>query len=464
MRPLNLLPQMLAPRFRAVVALGIVAMIGCSERDLSTLPLAPGSNDPLVFDDDFGSGVDYQAFAGSKTDAVEIDASQAKVGSASLKVTVPGPESTNGTYAGGAFTSSDYRDLSGYNALVFYAKSSVNSTLDVAGLGNDNTGTSLYEAQRSAIDLSTDWSLVVIPIPNPARLDLERGLFFFAEGHENNQGFTVWFDEVRFTQLETILNPEPALDSQTIETFPGVTVTPEGTRVTFTVNGDSVEIAHSPNYFDYFSSNEEVATTDGSVISVVGGGVANVTAKLDTVDVAGSITLNVLSPPEEAAPTPTYLKDDVIALFSDAYANDLVPVDTWRADWSQSGPVEDYSVGGNGTKLYTGLGYAGIEFATSLIDATDMTHLRVDVWAPEGTVFKVKLVDFGEDGVYNLPVDQWELTFHATSTPAFVAGEWSVLDIPLSEFILQSRAHLAQIILSSTDAEIVFLDNILFHR
>ena len=459
---LKSVPHDMAAKLLTVVALTSAFLAGCSDRDLSTLPLAPGNDDPVVFSDAFGDGVDYQAFAGSQTDAVSIDTDEARVGTASLRVTVPGPGSTGGTYAGGAFTSADYRDLSSYDALVFYAKSSVDATLDVAGLGNDNTGTSLYEAQRSAIPVTTDWTLVVIPIPDPSRLELERGLFFFAEGHENNQGFTLWFDEVRFAQVGTIISPRPSMRSQTIETFPAATVTPADTRVTFSVNGEDVRIDHSPNYFDYTSSDETVATTAGGVITAVGGGVASITAQLDTVDVSGSIELTVLAPPDDAAPVPTYPAEDVLALFSDAY--DVVPVDTWRADWSQSGPVEDYVVESDVTKLYTNLIYAGIEFTTALIDASEMTHLRVDVWAPAGTVFRVKLVDFGEDGVYNPPIDESELTFHATSTPAFVPGEWSVLDIPLSDFTLDSRANLAQIVISTSDARIVFLDNVLFHR
>jgi len=462
MRARRLSPRMFAAIVPMVALAALLSLGGCSERDFSELSPAPASNDPLVFDDTFGDGVDYQAFAGSQTDAVAIDPNEAKVGSASLRVTVPGPGATEGTYAGGAFTCTDYRDLSQYDALVFYAKSSVASTLDVAGLGNDNTGTSRYDAQRTAIGLTTDWSLVVIPIPDPARLVLERGLFFFAEGHENNQGFTLWFDEVRFTQVGTITSPRPTMRSQSIESFPGATVTPTDTRVTFAVNGVDVRVDHSPHYFDYFSSNDSVATTQGGVITAVGGGVATVTAKLDSVDVSGTITLNVLTPPAGAAPIPTYPAGDVIALFSDVH--DTVPVDTWRATWSQSGPVEDYAIGGNGTKLYTGLVYAGIEFTTALIDATTMTHLRLDVWAPAGTIFRVKLVDFGEDGIYNLPIDESELTFRATSTPPFTAGQWCVLDIPLDDFTLDNRSHLAQLIISSSDARIVFLDNVLFHR
>ncbi|MBD3336373.1 MAG: hypothetical protein GF355_12740, partial [Candidatus Eisenbacteria bacterium] len=226
----------------ALVTLLALAQFGCSERELSKLAPAPGNTDPVVFDDDFGEGVDYQAFADSWFDAVDLDSDQARVGTTSLKVTVPGPGFTEGTFAGGAFTSSGYRDLSSYDALVFYAKSSIPSNLDVAGLGNDNTGTSLFEARRTGIPLTEEWSLVIVPIPDPSRLSLERGLFFFAEGYEDSMGFTVWFDEVRFAQVETITSPRPAMDSQNIETFLGATITPEDTRVIFSVNCQDVVV------------------------------------------------------------------------------------------------------------------------------------------------------------------------------------------------------------------------------
>jgi hypothetical protein len=50
--------------------------------------------------------------------------------------------------------------------------------------------------------------------------------------------------------------------------------------------------------------------------------------------------------------------------------------------------------------------------------------------------------------------------------PAFVAGQWSVLDIPLADFSLTSRSHLAQLIISFRpgNAHTVFVDYVLFHR
>ncbi len=438
------------------------ALPGCSERDLAGLAPAPISDDPLVFDDTFGDGVDFQAFLGSSLTAVAIDRDVFFAGAASLRVTVPGPGVEGGTFAGGAFTSSFVRDLSSYDALVFHARSSIPATLNVAGLGNDNTGTSLYEAQRSAIPLTTSWSAVIIPIPDPSRLTLERGLFFFAEGHENNQGYTLWFDEIHFARIGTITDPRPAMATRAINRFVGMSVAAEQTRVTFNVNGEDIEIQHSPRYFDYFSSDETVAVAAGGVMTTVGSGSATVTATLGAVDVQGTTTLNVLPTPSAAAPAPAYPASDVIALFSDAYAT--VAVDTWRAGWSVSGPVEDLVVAGGNVKVYTNLTYAGIEFTTGLIDASDMTHLRLDVWAPVGTLLRVKLVDFGEDGIWNQPLDQSELTFTDQTVPAFVPEQWCVLDIPLSDFGLQSRAHLAQLIISTTNARNILLDNVLFHR
>jgi hypothetical protein len=444
--------------------LALVWLAGCSDRDVSELELAPINDDPVVFDDTFGEGVDFQAFQGSQLDAVSIDTSVKFAGTASLKVTIPGPGSQSGTFAGGAFVSGRYRDLSHYDALGFQARSNVASTLNVAGLGNDNTGNSLYTAERRNIPLYADrWTEVVIPIPDPSRLNLERGLFFFAEGFENNASSTVWFDEVSFVRKGTILSPRPRMATRTVNTFAGAAISADSTRVTVAVNGQDVQVWHSPGYFRYVSSDSTVVTTAGGAITAIGGGNAIVTAKLDTTDVVGQITVNVTAPPATPAPAPTYLAADVIALFSDAY--DVVPVDTWRATWSVCGPLNEFEIAGDAVKAYTGLVYAGIEFVSHEIDATSMTHVRMDLWAPAGSQFKLKLVDFGANAVYGGGDDsQWELVFHAASNPIFTAGQWVVLDIPLTRFPLASLEHMAQIVISSPDVSTVFVDNVLFHR
>jgi hypothetical protein len=170
--------------------------------------------------------------------------------------------------------------------------------------------------------------------------------------------------------------------------------------------------------------------------------------------------------PTEPAPTPTLEAANVVSLFSDAYTD--VPVDTWSAVWDAA-DVEDVQIGGNDTKKYTNLVFAGIEATSQPIDGSAMTHFHFDFWTPDPTadpaVFKIKLVDFGADGAFGGGDDvEYELTLNASSTPPLATGSWVSFDIPLSEFVgLTTRGHLAQIIISG-DPNTVFLDNILLHN
>ncbi len=443
--------------------LSLLTFAGCSERDLSTLAPVPGNTDPLVFDDDFGSGVDYQAFAGSNTSEgiIAVDTAEKYQGTASLHITVPGPGDPAGVWVGGAFVASDFRDLSGYDALTFYARASVASSLNVAGFGNDNTGTSLYEASRADIPITTQWARVVIPIPRPEVLDHERGLFYLAEAYENNAGFDLWLDEIRFERLGTIDRPRPAMASKTVDGFIGSTVSLDDTRTTFRVGVGDVLVNHMPSYFTFSSSDPAVAVVRRGAVDLLGGGDATITAKLDTVTVDGEVTVDVLAPPASPAPTPVWPPADVISLFSDAYED--VPVDTWNAHWSGStAEVSDYEIAGDDVKLITDLNFLGIEFLSHKIDASAMTHFHMDVWAPSGTNFRVKLIAFNASGVF---IGQAELTFDAASDPAFVPGQWSRLEAPLADFQLAApRDNLGQMALSTDDARTVFVDNVYFHK
>jgi hypothetical protein len=139
----------------------MAAAAGC-ERDTTGLDPVKLDTNPVVFSDAFEPGVGYHAFLGSKTDALIIDTVERAHGSASLRATVPGPQNlSNGTYAGGAVVASMPRDFSDYNCLVFWAKASKLSALDIAGFGNDNTGTSQYGVLRGNIALSTNWTLLL---------------------------------------------------------------------------------------------------------------------------------------------------------------------------------------------------------------------------------------------------------------------------------------------------------------
>ncbi|MDT8324736.1 MAG: hypothetical protein RRA94_11520, partial [Bacteroidota bacterium] len=170
--------------------------------------------------------------------------------------------------------------------------------------------------------------------------------------------------------------------------------------------------------------------------------------------------------PDAAAPTPTVPSEEVISLFSNAYTD--VTVDTWSTDWDNA-DVEDVLIGGDDSKKYSNLVFAGIEFTSQTVDASTMTHFHMDLWTPDPTdapvAFRIKLVDFGADGAFGGDDDvEHEITLTSASAPALATGSWVGIDVPLALFSgLTTKAHLAQLILSG-DLRTVYLDNVYFYR
>ncbi len=462
-------------RFILLIAACVLAA-GCSHKS-SLEPWIP-STDPVVFKDTFGDHLTWQAFGDSKLDALSLDTVEKYEGTTSLKFVVP----ASGSYAGGAITVvgiNRQRNLSGYNAISFWARASRAVQLDVAGFGNDNTGTSRYTAQRewipasagnaaiTGIALTTDWTQFWIPIPNAARLTAEGGMFFVSEGPKPGSAFSFWIDDIEFVRLGTISNKVPALTTTTLNGIAGTALGLDKlTKTVFTMTGLPVTVTHSPAYFDYITSDATVAVPVPGGVQVVAGGTASITAKMLGIAATGTVTVNATLPPPTAAPTPTLPGSSVISMFSDAYPN--WPVETWSANWAQKGGVprvDDISVAGNPTKRYMNLNnqtWAGIVFAAHPIDATAMTAFHMDVWAPVGATFLVKLVEFTASGTLS---SQSQLTFNAASTPPFTSGAWMPLEIPLANFAeLTSRSHLSQLVILSPDASIVYVDNVYFHK
>jgi hypothetical protein len=454
---------------RRLTALAILALsftAACDDDESPTGPTPPDDNVPIegsVFLDEFAEGVTFQAFVDSKLDAVAIDESVTYRGSASLKVTVPGTEDTSGFFAGGAFTTEIPWDLSGYDALTFWARADRNASLNVAGLGNDNTGTSTHMVEMTELDMSGVWRKYVIPIPDPSALTAEGGLMYFAEGHENGETYHIWFDDIRFENLGAEV-VRAAMASQTLTVEVGGTAQVKDLTATMDVGLVDVTVDAMPAYFTFTSSDESVAAVgiDGT-ITVLAEGAAEISGYLGSVEASGSVKITTGKPLSEPAPTPTQDPASVISLFSDAY--DDVTVDTWSAVWDAA-DVEDAEIQGDAMKLYTNLVFAGIEFTSETIDAREMTHFHMNIWTPSGTnggeVFKIKLVDFGADGAWSGGDDvEDELTFVA---PPLESKEWVSLDIPLDDFAnMTTRGAQAQLIISG-DLGTVYVDNIYYYR
>ena len=450
-------------RVPRLLAAALPLLLAACGRDSGTTEPAEQPSTADIFTDTFAKNVDFQAFQGSKLDAVSIDATTKQVGTASLKIIVPGPNDPTGGYAGGALVTSIARDLSKYNAITFWAKASVNATVNVIGTGNDNTGTSQYWAERANLAVTTTWTKYTLPLPLAAKLTAEKGLFHFAEGHENNAGYTLWIDDLKFETLTTITTPRPAIPVATVSMEIGGTARVEGSTVTFAVAGTDQQLTAAPAYFSYTSSAPAVATVStAGVITAVSAGTAQVTATLGSTAATGTVTVTAVAAPAAAAPTPAQPAADVIALFSGPYPNR--PVDTWSATWDQA-DVADVQLAGNATKKYTNLVFAGIEFTSQPIDARAMTHLHLDVYGYDDASLKVKLVDFGANGAFGGGDDtEHEVTLSPTSTPKLLKNAWSSLDIPLAAFTgMTGRGKVAQMILSGS-SRTLYVDNVYFWK
>lgn len=265
---------------------------------------------------------------------------------------------------------------------------------------------------------------------------------------------TVWLDNLYFWK--------PA----NVPTITGFTVPAKVVGdASFTLTAPT---SNSPGTFSYTSGNTAVATISGSTVTIVGAGTSLITANQAAAggftEGSTSATLVVTSPgPATAAPTPTVAAANVTSLFSNAYTN--VGVDTWSAVWDIA-DVEDVMIAGNATKKYTNHTYSGIEFVgPNVIDATSKTHFHADVWTADATGadgFKVKLVDFGANGVYDGGDDANSIELPFTPT----ASGWFAIDVPLSSFTgLTTKAHLAQMVLVTPGGGKTFwLDNVYLYN
>ncbi len=454
--------------------ISIVFFNGC-ERDLDILEQATYPTTGEVFDDGFSAGLNYAAFGGSRVDAFQVDTEVKHSGTASMRYDVPDFEDPFGAYAGGSYFTSAARDLSGYDALTFWAKSSQPASIDIIGIGND-LGLSKYLASRSAVSINTNWKKIIIPIPDPSKLVAERGMFFYSEGPEDGSGYTFWIDDMKFEKLGLIAHPRPSIlegQDQIIDAVIGDLLPIGGTYVTFNFpDGTDQRIDSSPAYFEFISSDESVAKVDeNGQVSALSNGTAVITAKVGSNNAIGSMTLNVGDPlpgPDQPAPVPTVPASDVISLFSNTYNN--VPVDAWATYWEFSTTeLKEIQINGNDVKLYTKLNFNGIEFTSQKIDASSMNRFHMDIWTPDPTnlpaSFKVLLVDFGNDGNFGGNDDaSHELSFTASTNPKLESEKWVSLDVPLSAFTgLTSRKNLAQMVISG-DPNTVYVDNVYFYN
>lgn len=283
------------------------------------------------------------------------------------------------------------------------------------------------------------------------------------------------YSGLNFVGIEAVTNP---IDASEMEFFHTDVWTSDATEiriklVDFGANGsydggDDVEheiTIANPQQNSWVSldiplSNFTGLTTKGNIAQLIFAGQPAGSASLFIDNVYFYKETAVATEPQTAAPAPSPEATDVISLFSDGYTN--VPVDTWRTEWSDA-TLEEISINGNAVKKYSEFNFVGIETVGDQIDASEMEFFHTDVWTSDATEIRIKLVDFGANGVFQGGDDvEHEITL---SNPE--KNTWISVKRPLSDFTgLTTKANISQLIYAGQPAgsASLFIDNVFFSK
>jgi hypothetical protein len=466
-------------RTKLLFGLIFLTFIGC-ERELSDDAVIAGyPTNGDIFLDGFTSGdLNYAPYAGSYLEAFTVDTETKYNGSAGMRFDVPNFGDPNGAFAGAAFFLNSGRDLSGYDALTFWAKGTEGRTINSIGFGQD-FDENKYEAELSGgLQLTTNWRKYIIPIPDPLQLINERGMFWYAEGpDEDGTGWTFWIDELQFEKLGTIAQPRPKLydgTDQSLQTFIGATGSISPTSpITQTFNSENGDITVNakPGYFIWTSSNPNVASIDeyGNIESLAVGTTV-MTGTIDGIELEGSLTIEVLGD-YVPAPVPDRDSSSVISVFSDAYTN--VPVDYYNGYFNGDGQTtqgqNDIFINGDNVIYYTDLNFVGIGTFLNVdpLNLSGMTHLHVDINVQEAIDAGDQLTLQLLNGVQTSNETSGSIVLNDSQ---LLANEWASFDIPLSSFTgLDARDAIGLLFFISNNSSNIptisniFVDNIYYY-
>ncbi|WP_298237252.1 glycosyl hydrolase family 16 [uncultured Algibacter sp.] len=423
----------------------------------------------------------FDPAAGANTSGFGVDNNTFYEGTTSIRIDVPSSNDPNGNFIGGVFEDRGAgRNLTGYDALTFWAQGTTSGTIAV-GFGTDFDtleGEPSYDVATS-VQMTSGWKKYVIPIPDASKLIQETGMFFFAAGgfdplgdgpNGNEIAWTFWIDELKFEKLGTVSQPRPIIfNGQNIaqQTFTGseINIVSQGLSIKYDVAGENIEVSGAPAYFNFVSSNTDVAIVNQfGIANVIGEGATEITAELTGVEAEGSLTVTS-SGALPLAPVPMRPAANVKSIYSDAYT--VVTESSFNPGFGGS-TTEVTEVGPPGqlVQVYANNNFTGIIF-NNPVDATTLTHMHVDIYTEEpGTNINIQIRDVGANGEIETNIftgfpdgDDKDKRFDATG---LTVGAWTSIDIPLDGDLATQRNNLGALILAGGPDFI--LDNIYFYK
>lgn len=425
-----------------ISAMFVAVLASCSDRDLDELQKATQYDTTAeVFTDAFSSGEDLNAWG--KVTNFNVDYTTVYDGSASIRIDVPNVTDAAGTWAGGNIYTSIPRDLSGYDCLTFYAKSTVATTM-IAGFGISSD----YLVSDS-IGLTTTWTKYYIPIPDASKLTAMTSMFYYSAAPVDDAGYSIYIDDVKYEKLGTFGHPTI---NNTLESsmFLGETTTGNISLSVSLPTGDVQKITAAPAYFTFASSDTSVATVSNDTISVVGAGTATITAD----GFEGGLV--VTSTGIGSAPTPTYSSSSVLSIFSDSYTSATI-----YDFWCGTTAISKITIGSNAMYYFTSFDWTCMVLFDSsggYQDASGYSYLHMDVMTPNSVTSASKLgINFGDYSTGS-GVSTAIYTYTMSSSSKL---NWIQLDIPVSSY---TRSKLGYITYVGTNLTNLYVDNVYFHN
>lgn len=161
---------------------------------------------------------------------------------------------------------------------------------------------------------------------------------------------------------------------------------------------------------------------------------------------------NQATSPNSLADDPSFDAEDVKSVYSEYYdaqvSPDLFP------NWGQTTQFEEVEIDGGKMIKYSNFNYQGIDFSSTPLDVSDMTHVNFNYWTSDAEGFDFYLISSG-------PAEK-----KSSITPT--AGSWQTVSIPLSEF--NDTVNLSGIIQFKIDVQAyksgvtIYFDNIFFSK
>ncbi|MEN8765268.1 MAG: CotH kinase family protein [Wenyingzhuangia sp.] len=157
--------------------------------------------------------------------------------------------------------------------------------------------------------------------------------------------------------------------------------------------------------------------------------------------------LSQSSNPNIAAPTPSHLSENVIAVYSDQYPS--IATNT-NPNWSQATIMTEIDIAGNKAMKYENLNYQGIDYQTT--DVSSMEYVHLDYYTADASEFQFFLIAGGENAYDIATID------------GITNGEWVSIDIPLRFFADAGRDLSAAFQFKTEGNNTLYLDNLYFWK